>query len=259
MDPSSAPWRVLESNASAVVDEPGSPPTAEPPARAFLISPITAAAAAGAMVLIVAAFVFASASTGAGTVSIDGGGALASLDPVSRSGAPDGLVAGGAAEPGAIVVEIAGAVRRPGVFHLPAGSRVGDLVAAAGGYGPRLDTARASRELNLAARLADGDRVTVPSRDEAASSTSVTGGGPSGGGSAGGGSAAGGTTATTIVDLNRATEAELEALPGIGPVTAAKIVASREEHAFASVDDLRTRKLVGGKTFDKLKALVAVH
>jgi competence protein ComEA len=153
-----------------------------------------------------------------------------------------------------IVVEIVGAVRQPGVFKLPVGSRIGDLVQAAGGYGPRLDATRASLDLNLAAKLADGDRVVVPSRDDTASSTSGTapGGGSGSGPSAGVGGAA-------VVDLNRATSAELEALPGIGPVTAGKIITSREEQPFTAVDDLRTRKLVGAKTFDGLKDLVSVR
>jgi competence protein ComEA len=90
--------------------------------------------------------------------------------------------------------------------------------------------------------------VRVPSRDDPTAATA-----PPNGGSGGGGGG------PTPVDLNRATAAELDALPGIGPVTAAKIIASREDQAFASVDDLRARKLVGEKTFASLKGLVAVR
>ena len=129
---------------------------------------------------------------------------------------------------GEVVVEVVGAVVRPGVFRLPAGSRIADLVDAAGGYGPRVDTARVAVELRLAAVLADGDQVRVPSRDDPASGTAPVGSAPA---SAGGG----------LIDLNHASAEELDTLPGIGPVTADKIIAARDEAPFATVDELRAR------------------
>ncbi|MFL5650135.1 MAG: ComEA family DNA-binding protein, partial [Chloroflexota bacterium] len=95
------------------------------------------------------------------------------------------------------------------------------------------------------------DQVRVPSRGD------VVGTGPE---TAGGGTSTkpgGGKPAA--IDLNRATAEELDTLPGIGPATAAKILASRDEQPFATVDDLRSRKLLGEKTFANLKDLVAVR
>jgi competence protein ComEA len=136
------------------------------------------------------------------------------------------------------------------VIQLAAGSRVADAIGAAGGYGPRVDAERAGRELNLAAELHDGDRIVVPSRDDPAPRTGAQASG-SGGGSDG--------TAGGLVDLNTATATELDALPGVGPVTAQKIIDARAEKPFATVDELRDRKVVGASTFEKLRDLVTVR
>lgn len=230
MDPSSAPWRV--------VDAPSSPPTATPVAAATAAPP-RAALLAG----VVTIAVLAVAAVAIGTGAIAG-------PPDRAPGAGVVIDAGGSDAPSSeVVVDVAGAVAAPGVYHLPAGSRVGDAVRAAGGYGPRVDATRASSQLNLAAILEDGAQVIVPSRDDAPSATA--GSEPASGGPGGGGDG--------LVDLNTATQAQLEALPGIGPVTAGKIVDARSAERFASVDDLRTRKLVGQKTFEALRDLVTVR
>lgn len=222
----SAPWRALD---NAPRPGPAAEPASDGGERRRTIA--TVAAVAGAAVLAVAAFFVAASDT---DPSIDvATGAGASAEP-------------GTEEPVAeIVVEVEGAVVRPGLVRLAAGARVADALAAAGGYGPRVDADRARAELNLAARLEDGARILVPSRDEAAPSTLPDPG--SGPGEPG------------LIDLNRASASELETLPGIGPVTAGKIVAAREEQPFATVDDLRTRKIVGAATFEKIRDLVAVR
>ena len=246
MDPSATPWRVLEDPAN---EKPSREGAAEPDADRTVRVPRSAIVTGGlAVLLAVGAFVLAFGSGSGGSVAVEGGVPLDSASP-GASSSSDSRGAAGSGQ--IVVVEIVGAVERPGVFRLPADSRVGDLVAAAGGYGPRVDADRAGRELNLAADLKDGDQIRVPSRDDAALPSAR----PAGGGGQGAG---GGPSAAGPIDLNRATEGELDTLPGIGPVTAAKIVASREEQPFTAVEDLRTRKLVGEKTFASLKDLVTV-
>jgi competence protein ComEA len=190
--------------------------------------------------LAIAIAILLAATGAAGGVALDPG-AGRPLD----SGTP--AIAGGGGE---IVVDVAGAVLRPGVYHLPTGSRIGDAIAAAGGYSPRVAVDLTGRSLNLAALVHDGDQVIVPSRDDVA--TAPPGGGAGSGGS--GGSGSGGS----LVDLNHASADELDALPGIGPVTAQKIIASRAQTPFTSVDQLLERKIVGQKTFDQLRPLVTV-
>ena len=144
------------------------------------------------------------------------------------------------AAPTELVVQAAGAVARPGVYRLPAGSRVVDLLDAAGGPAPDA----APDQLALAALLTDGERVYVPRVGEVLPAP-VTG---SGGGS---GQAAG------PVDLNRATLEELEELPGVGPATAQAIVDHRERNGpFRSVDELLDVRGIGEAKLEALRDLV---
>jgi competence protein ComEA len=244
MDQSTAPWRALEED---VPSNGGASTTgvAADQARSGASRSTWLVAAFGAAVLVAGAAIWLVATNGGGTVIVEGDG-----PGPARSGQP-ALSGKGSATPATgtdLIVDVQGAVVRPGIVHIPGGSRVADAIAAAGGYGPRVAADRVGQALNLAALVKDGDQVIVPSRDDraptgATASGSVTGNGASGG----------------PVDLNHATAAELDELPGIGPVTAAKIVTARDEQAFASVDDLRTRKILGAATFDKVKDLVVVR
>jgi competence protein ComEA len=197
------------------------------------------------VLLAIAALVGALLIGGVALVVAIGGSTGATIEAPGTAAGPFGSPETSAGGAGQILVDVAGAVVNPGLHRLAAGARVGDAIDAAGGFSPRVDAERVASELNLAATLADGDQVRVPSRDEPADGS----GGP---GAAGGGSEPGG-----LVDLNTATQAELEELPGIGPVTAQKIIAARSEAPFRSVQELRERGLVGEKTFEQLKTLVA--
>jgi competence protein ComEA len=138
---------------------------------------------------------------------------------------------------GAVVVDVVGAVRRPGLYRLREGDRIADAVARAGGTTRKADL----EQVNLAAPVADGEQVVVPRR------------GP------GGASApAGAATPAGPVHLSTATVEQLDALPGVGPVTAQKIVAYRQEHgAFRSVDELDAIPGIGPARLDQLRGLVA--
>ncbi|NJC71681.1 ComEA family DNA-binding protein [Planosporangium thailandense] len=144
---------------------------------------------------------------------------------------------------GAVVVAVTGRVHHPGLIRLPSGARVADAVDAAGGALPDTDLSF----VNLARKLTDGELVTIgvtPPPGVAA---------PAGGGAPGGGPAAG------PLNLNTATAAQLEALPGIGPVLAQHIVDYRTRHGqFRSVDELRQVEGLGTARFNQLKPLVTV-
>jgi competence protein ComEA len=147
-----------------------------------------------------------------------------------------------------IVVDVEGGVAHPGLYRMPAGGRVGEAIHAAGGFGRDVDTATATRDLNLAAPLEDGAKVQVPVRGASPAPVAAA---PTFG-------AATNARSAGLVDLNRASQGELESLPGIGPVTAAHIVTARAEAPFRTVDELQERKLVRATTFEKIRALVTV-
>ena len=140
----------------------------------------------------------------------------------------------------ALVVDVEGAVRRPGIIQLPLGSRLADAIEAAGGYGPDADLKAAAVQVNLAAVVHDGQQIVVPAIGAPAASSGI------------GGSASG------LVNLNSASASALDALPGIGPVTVQKIVAARTEKPFGSVDELVTRKVLTKAQLDKIRDLVTV-
>jgi competence protein ComEA len=242
MDRPSAPWRVLDETDPATRDPAGGGSRTQVGSSRSLLPAVLIAVAAS---LAAAAFLV-EASGSSPSIDVAGGRPFASAhDVADESGPPSSAGAGGL-----LIVDVQGAVARPGVVRLVAGSRVGDAIAAAGGYGPRVAPERVAQLLNLAAILHDGDQVVVPSRDDP--STAPVRPTQAGGGGAGAGAAG-------PIDLNMATAEQLDALPGIGPVTAAKILAARDEQRFGAVDDLKTRKLVGAATFDKIQSLVTVR
>lgn len=141
---------------------------------------------------------------------------------------------------GAVYVHVAGAVRAPGLYALPADARAVDAVAAAGGFAP--DAERAA--VNLARPVVDGEQILVP----------VVGAAP-----APPGGAASGPSGDAVVDLNTADASALEELPGIGPALAERILSWREENGrFASVEDLLAVPGIGEKLLEGLRAEVRV-
>jgi competence protein ComEA len=136
-----------------------------------------------------------------------------------------------------LVVDVAGAVRRPGLHALAPGTRIADAVAAAGGVTAKADITA----VNLAAPIADGEQIVVPARGSGAAGAS-SGAAPS---------------PTAPLDLNSASLEQLDALPGIGPATAQKILDYRQAHgSFHSIADLDAVPGIGQGRIEQLKGLV---
>ena len=161
-----------------------------------------------------------------------------------------------------VFVFVSGAVQNPGVYKLPAEARVGDAVNSAGGF----TEGAASDYNNLARLLVDGEQIHVPLQSDVeaaqggAGQVAATPQGAALGGTAG--SAPGGTASgqgQSQVNINTATQAELETLPGIGPATAQKIIASREsEGPFSTPDELMRVSGIGEKKYEAVEGLICV-
>jgi competence protein ComEA len=187
-------------------------------------------AIAGALLLIAALFLAGRFLADAGSAS-EGG---SSADPPAAGELR--------AEPTPrLVVHVVGAVRRPGLYRLADGARIADALRRAGGATRRADLSL----VNLAAPVSDGTQVVVPRRAPPAPASAGEGGGDPG-------------PAAGPVHLNTATVEQLDELPGVGPVTAQKIVEYREQHgAFSSVDDLDAIPGIGPARLEQLRELVA--
>lgn len=129
-----------------------------------------------------------------------------------------------------VKVDVSGAVVNPGVYQLEAGARVEEALAAAGGLTSDANTDWIEKYLNMASRASDGQKIYVPRRGES-------------------------TKTASLVNINTASQLELEGLPGVGPVTATKIISNRQ---YQNIEELLTKKIVGQKVWEQIKDMVSV-
>jgi competence protein ComEA len=178
--------------------------------------------------------------------------AIAGSEAPTAGAGPSSPMAFGSADPlpsvaassSEMLVDVQGAVARPGLVRLPPDARVADAIAAAGGYTDSADLLAAASSINLALPLSDGAQVFVPIRGVA--------------GAAPGGGAGGGSDGAGLVNLNTASPEALEALPGIGPVTVQKIVAARQERPFATLEELLERGVMHSGQLEDIRDLVTL-
>ncbi len=175
--------------------------------------------------------------------------------PAGPTGAGPPTSATGGGGVGVVTAHAAGQVAAPGVYSVPAGSRVADLVTAAGGFLPEADLDR----LNLAAKVVDGTRVYIPRKGESPPSEAPVGNPGGLAGDAGGGAGSPGAAPVGPVDLNTATAAQLDTLPGVGPATANAILTYRTRNGrFKSVTELLEVPGIGPAKLEAIRPLVMV-
>lgn len=141
-----------------------------------------------------------------------------------------------------ISVDVSGAVQKAGVYKLKDGARIEEAIQAAGGFAETANGEYISKYLNMAQKLSDGNKVYVPFVGES---------GPA----AQSGVVAGSSTQSKV-NINTASQSELEALPGIGPVTASKIISGRP---YQKIEDLSGSKIVGKAVYEKIKDQIVVY
>lgn len=145
-----------------------------------------------------------------------------------------------------IFVDIEGAIEKPGVYELPSGSRMNDLLIACGGFSAEADREWAEKSLNKAQKLTDGIKIYVPKTGETPKSTTSSTGLTGGTGNSSGG----------LVNINTASKSELEALWGIGPVTAQKIIDSRP---YQTVEELLAKKILYRNVYQRIESQLTVY
>ena len=136
-----------------------------------------------------------------------------------------------------IFIDIEGAVVKPGLYKLPQDSRIQDALVAAGGLSGSADREYIAKNLNLAIKLTDGAKIYIPNVSEAVTGGTVL-------------------NSSSQVNINTSSQSQLEDLPGIGPVTAQKIIAGRP---YGGVDELLSKKIVGSKVFGQIKDKISVY
>lgn len=139
-----------------------------------------------------------------------------------------------------LLVDIAGAIAQPGVYQLEGGARIEDVIRLAGGFSIKADSNWIAKNLNLASKVVDGQKIYIQSLGETETS----------------GSSLSSYSNSDKVNINFASAKELDTLPGVGQVTADKIISQRP---YSSVDELLVKKVVGKSTFEKIKDLVSVY
>lgn len=142
-----------------------------------------------------------------------------------------------------IMVDVEGAVQRPGVYKVSIPARIQDVLIAAGGVSAQADRGYMAKTINLAATLSDGQKVYIPAQGEESSSSVQSLTNTSG-------------SVTGLININTASASDLDGLPGVGAVTAQKIIDGRP---YQQVSDLQDKKVVNSSTYTKIKDLVSVY